>query len=164
MAYQSDSDSDHEALGDIILGGINEHSLRIQSEDLDDLFTGLSSKRRHTRAPNQEHLTFLLQSELHIYTNFHIVPYIKALFASRLNLYIWLAVVLVFRRISDPDDVTERWSSFRLVGHSPYVNSINHIYNHHSHNLFHPTFRNHNWLVTREQVNFFSASSPPPKP
>ena len=60
---------------------------------------GLSSKRRHTRAPGQQGLTFLLQSELHIYCNYHVIPFLRRLFASGQNLFIWLAVLMTFRQI-----------------------------------------------------------------
>ena len=128
---------------------------------------GLSSKRRHTRAPGQQGLTFLLQSELHIYCNYHVIPFLRRLFASGQNLFIWLAVLMTFRQIryivqnldpaihpltyesvgqsicpalsfftvlfffSDPEEIYDRWSSFR----------------------------NQNWLLTSEQ-----ASTHPPSP
>ena len=41
MAYQTDnedSDSDYENLGDILIGDLNENSLRIEHETLNDLF------------------------------------------------------------------------------------------------------------------------------
>ena len=43
MAYQTDnedSDSDYENLGDILIGDLDENSLQIEHETLDDLFTG----------------------------------------------------------------------------------------------------------------------------
>ena len=92
-------DSDDEAVGDILFGHVNEHSLRIVSETLDDLFTGVSSKKRFSRAPNQDHMTFIPQTEFMIYSNFHVIPHLRHLFASGANLFIWLAVLMEFRQV-----------------------------------------------------------------
>ena len=111
----SDNASDaEEDFGDVFFSNINRDSLRIVGETLDDLFSGRSSKRRFSRAPHQENITLLAQSELFLYTNYYIIPYIEALLeAEPRNLYIWIATLLEFRQITDPDDICHRWSSYR---------------------------------------------------
>ena len=59
MANNNNSDDDDQIsdddLGSFIFGDLNEDTLRIQAETLDDLFTGVSSKRRFTRQEGEEH-------------------------------------------------------------------------------------------------------------
>lgn len=93
MANNNNSDDDDQIsdddLGSFIFGDLNEDTLRIQAETLDDLFTGVSSKRRFTRQEGEEHKRFLPQQELFLYVNYHIVPHIRQLLASGQNLFIW---------------------------------------------------------------------------
>lgn len=69
-----DEDSDDEGLiNDQLFGEfhpIPPGTLTVVSELMDDLFTGISSKRRWTRVPEDEHLRFLLH-QVHNYDHYY---------------------------------------------------------------------------------------------
>ena len=77
-------------------------------------FFFLHSKMRWMRRPEDDHLRFLAQSELYLFLNFgRVIDYVRQLLRSGNNLYLWLAVLLEFQQITDPEDKAERWSSYR---------------------------------------------------
>ena len=53
--------------------------LTIESNLLDDTFTGASSKMRFTRIPEHEHLRFLVNPEIYLLINSFGIPYLRQL-------------------------------------------------------------------------------------
>ena len=106
------SDDDNEAFQHFF-DGLDETSLRIISRTTDDLFTGTASKQVFYREPGQDHLRFDFYSEIYIYVNFLVRPFVEATLSGNQSYYIWLAVLLEFSQINNPSDIAKRWCSFR---------------------------------------------------
>ena len=92
---------------------IGPHSLTIHHQILDDLWSGVAGKHRFLRAPHQQHYRFLWDQEFYLYTHFFVVPLLENRLNNGQNNYIWLSVLIRYEQVGNPDDVTERWSSWR---------------------------------------------------
>ena len=112
---ESDDDDDQDPLfGNPLYQGIHPGVLDIDMTIEDDIFSGRSSKYTFRRAPNQWHLRFLFDSEFFLFTKFFIIPKLQSLLSSGENNYfVWLGVLNRFHKVSDRNDQTERWSSYR---------------------------------------------------
>ena len=106
------SDEDNEPFQHFF-DGLDETSLRITSQTTDDLFTGAASKQVFYREPGQDHIRFDFYSEIYVYVNFLVRPFVEATLSSNHSYYIWLAVLLEFSQINNPNDIAKRWCSFR---------------------------------------------------
>ena len=95
---------------------LNSDDIKFETEILDDLFLGASSKLRVTRAPEFEGFRYPLLSELDALTNHIGIPFLKRLLLPSNDGYIiFLACWIEFEKVSSPEITCRRWSSFRLV-------------------------------------------------
>ena len=87
--------------------------LAIVQEQLNDMFVGVASKTRFSRAAGQSDLRFLFDSEFDLYLRRFVMPRLRNVFSGGRSYWVWLSVKLRFQKISDPTDFMDFWSVFR---------------------------------------------------
>jgi len=108
-----ESESEEEGPFQHFYDHLDVDSLHILQRTADDLFTGASSKQIFYRAPGQENIRFDFHSEIFVYINYMVRPYLESLLSDDRSYFLWLAVLLEFSQITDPTDLARRWCSFR---------------------------------------------------
>ena len=108
-----DSRDDSPLFGQQGFPHLEPTDLEIVQEQLDDMFTGVASKTRFSRAEGQSDLRFLFDSEFDLYLRRYVLPRLRAVFSGNRSYWVWLSVKLRFQKIADPEDFFDFWSVFR---------------------------------------------------